>query len=433
MNFDFSFVFLLKVGGIGLNFAALAALSNTMSTSDFGIFAAMFSAGMLISLPAMIGLNFSIVRYTSEASQPEINRIALARTGLFALARLLAAVFAICAVAAFLAVLLNFDQNTALAGLATLGLGLTYAFSEVLQSSARSFDGSSKAFLFREIVWRSSFFGIVAVNLLLPTPLSATQVISVATVFLIATICLQFSTSALRRSLPPDARAMAKKELGGLWKTAPGFMLVSGLSTSSQHLIIILAALVLTTESTAHFFTSFKTVQILSLSALAVNFVLTPRLRNLRNDEGSVDTDLISTVCATCAWLNILFCGAGIAVFILFGGMILSVFGPQYAGDSLLLLVLSIAALFNAMTGPSGYVLLMFDRQKQFNIIAAASMILGSLCCLVGGSVAGLMGFGWGYVIWILLQNASVAAFAYRSLSINATFLKKPVPRTLLR
>jgi O-antigen/teichoic acid export membrane protein len=433
MKVEFLLILGLKILGIGLNFAGLASLSNTMTLSDFGSFAAMFSAGLLVSLPAMAGLNFSLVRYTSETTILEIYRIGLTRTALAQLGKLLAGLWILGMVSGLVVATIFPQSANAYEIAAVLAFGLSYGFSEVLQSVARNFDGSVRAFVYREIGWRSSFFFVALVNVMSPQSMSGAAVMWLLTLTLLLTVTIQFLGSALRCRVPEEVRLQASKEQRDLWRKAPGFMLVGGLSTSSQHLIVILAGVALTLEATAHFFTAFKTMQILSLSILAVNFVLTPRLRNLRNESGTLDTELVSTVCTTSAWLNTLFCIAGIGLFAMGGNLLLSLFGPAFAHDRIYLLILSLAALLNAVTGPSGFVLVMFDRQKQFNVIAAVSMLSGAGLCVLGGSIGGIAGFCWGYVAWIAIQNVSMAYYAWYSLGINSTCLGLPDPGRLVR
>jgi len=119
--------------------------------------------------------------------------------------------------------------------------------------------------------------------------------------------------------------------------------------------------------------------------------------------------------------------------FAIGGDRILGLFGPEYAGDKIYLLILCVAALFNAATGPAGFVLVMFDRQRAFNLISGFSMAVGVTLCVVLGRTFGLAGFCWGYVAWIGIQNVGVAAVAFRSLKINATVLSAPGLRGLLQ
>ncbi|NDU99867.1 lipopolysaccharide biosynthesis protein [Pseudoroseicyclus tamaricis] len=420
MSRDVAIIFGLKVLAVGLNALGLAALASASSVAAFGAFAALFSAGMLISIPAMAGLNLSLVRHTSGAGP---GRLALARHGLGRLAGGLAAAGVLGGVVLLLAM-----REAAAGPLAALLFGLTYGFSEVLQSTARAFDGPVRAFVWREIAWRAAFF-LTALAAALAGGLPAPAMLGLLTLALLLVTALQARLSALW-----PLRAPRVAEAGRLWRHAPGFMGVSLLSTAAQHLVVLLAGVTLSLEAAAYFFAALKVVQILSLSVVAVNFVLTTHLRDFRKGKtGETDTKTLTAICATAAWGNLLFWGAGMAALLVFGRLILSLFGAAYESGGVYLAILGVAAGLNAGTGPAGFVLVMFDRQRQFNLVSALAASGGAGLCLLLGGAFGLVGFCWGYVCWIGLQNTGAAWMAWRTLGINPTALARPDWRLLRR
>lgn len=434
MKREISLVLLLKVIAIGLNFAGLAALANSMSVRSFGFFAFMFSTGLMISIPSMLGLNFSLVRYTSELSKSLEYRLLLSSNILSRLILILIAFLIFGSIGGIVFSWLFGSQVGPPEIAATVLFGVVYAFSEVLQSVARHFDGTAKSFAFREIGWRASFFPVAMISIFAHGRVSAAGTLVLLSLLLIVTIALQFRFSNLSLRPTFKGETAIRDESRDIWRQSPSFTTAACMSTASQYMVVSLAGIALSIEATAHFFTSLKLMQMLSLSVVAVNFVLTPRLRNIRtSDDGDYNIGAISRLCGTCAWINLLFSMAGIMAFAIGGDRILGLFGPEYAGDKIYLLILCVAALFNAATGPAGFVLVMFDRQRAFNLISGFSMAVGVTLCVVLGRTFGLAGFCWGYVAWIGIQNVGVAAVAFRSLKINATVLSAPGLRGLLQ
>jgi O-antigen/teichoic acid export membrane protein len=280
------------------------------------------------------------------------------------------------------------------------------------------------------VVWRACFFAVAGLAAL--SPLFQVPWVVVATIMLALAVivAVQLMTSRVYRTKPdPAVVADAMRIDGDIRRTSFGFLLVGLLSTSTQYLIVLLAALVLTAVDTAHFFNAFKLMQVLALSSFAVNFVLAPRLRGLaaaRPSTGTRDFATLSKVCITSAWFNTAFALAGILVFAVAGHWMLSLFGPEYAGDKGLLLLLCMAAVINGATGTSGFVLVMFDLAPQFNLISAVSMAIGALVAVGLGLHYGLTGFAAGYVVWVFVQNLSIATLCWVKLGVNATILGVP-------
>ena len=430
MRRDMLSVLGIKIGSVVAGFLGFAVLSNVLDVQAYGLFATMFSAALFMSIPLMGGLNFSLVRHLADVS----GNLALCRRliglAMLRMARYFAAAVGL-AVLVYAAAMIFAPERLAAIG---AGLGLAsvlalagiYAASEVTQSVIRVFDGSVRAFAPREMIWRASFFAVAGLAALSPLFQAPWVVVALIALALAVVVLAQVGTSSVyRASAAPAGAADALLIDADIRRSSFGFLLVGLLSTSTQHLIVLLSALVLTAVDTAHFFNAFKLMQVLALSIFAVNFVLAPRLRGLAG-AGASDFAAVSKVCITGAWFNTLFSLAGIAVFAVAGGWMLSLFGADYGDDKGLLLLLCLAALINAATGPAGFVLVMFDLQRQFNVISAVSIAVGAAVAAVMGWLYGLTGFAAGYVVWAVVQNLSTAGLCWLRLGVNSTILGIP-------
>lgn len=427
MKVDVVLILGAKLIAIALNFVGLALLSNTMCVGSFGYFVSLYSVSLMISIPVMFGFNFSLVRYTSDKSVDCCIRAKLANDALRQLVMVLFLIWLLGSFVGAIVVKHEFVSYSVFEISTALLFGCAYGLSEVLQSISRNFDGPLYAFVFREVFWRLSFFLVAFFNMQIEGGFSTGSILGFFAINMMLTLFLQIYYSKIRTNYadePVNECSPTQVNVKQLWHKAPSFMLVGCLATASQHLVVVIAGVALTLEQTAHFFTSLKVMQLLSLSVLAINFVLVPKLRNIKSQCGdSIEFSKISNLCANSAWANMAFCLVGTSIFALFGGHILSLFGPEYEYDRVYLLILCGAAFITAMTGPSGFVMVMFDQQWSFNVLSLLTLALGLGFCFLYGRVYGLVGFCAGYVIWMALQNVGTAILSFRMLKINTTFL----------
>lgn len=142
MKRDIFGILVIKMFAIGLSFLGMAALANTMAVEDFGYFAMLFSMGMFISIPSMMGLNFSLLKHSSSTEIPISTRISLAgsaikKLGVTHISMLLIAIPITVSVSSF-----DYWRFNDAALLSAIAFGFAYGLSEVVQSVTRVFDGA---------------------------------------------------------------------------------------------------------------------------------------------------------------------------------------------------------------------------------------------------------------------------------------------------
>lgn len=433
----------LKVSALVLGFFGFAVIAQNIETATFGHFATLFSAGLYLAIPLMFGANLALVRHLAEsASAPGIARRVLraeARAFLKRVAFFCGGGFVLAIGAIWLGGgLLEGQLDQRLPGIADIAavlvFAVAYALSEVLQSVLRIYDGVAASFAPREIIWRGSFFALAALVIFWPGAAVPWLLIAWLTGVLIVVLGVQ----SARSSVPLFAGAgeteteitSAARIGADFRRDRMGFFWTGVLSTSSQHLVVLLAAFALTATMTAHFFAAFKTMQLLTLSIFAINFVLAPRLRMLRAEAeaagSSTPMATVAAVAGACAWINTVFSVMGTLFFAVAGAWVLGFFGEDYQAHVLLLLILSLSAIVNAMVGPAGFVMVMFDQQNRFNRISLVSMVLGALVTLGLGIAYGLHGFAVGYLIWNAGQSIAISLACHKLLGVNATVFCRP-------
>ena len=75
MKGEVAAIFALKVAAIGLSVLGLAALARAMDVAQYGAFAAMLSAGLLLSIPLMAGLNLSLLRRNPQVRPLDLSAL----------------------------------------------------------------------------------------------------------------------------------------------------------------------------------------------------------------------------------------------------------------------------------------------------------------------------------------------------------------------
>jgi len=134
-----------------------------------------------------------------------------------------------------------------------------------------------------------------------------------------------------------------------------------GILTSARDVGIYNAAAVLTEQATI-FLTSF-------------NIIFSPIIADLFHKDRMKELEILFKI--TTKWIFILTLPF-VLIFVLFTRPLMTLFGAEFSGGSLILIILGLSQLINASTGPAGYILIMSGRQKVelMNTLALGSLNL---------------------------------------------------------
>ena len=160
---------------------------------------------------------------------------------------------------------------------------------------------------------------------------------------------------------------------------------------------------------------SFRIGLLTILPLMAINAIAAPKFSGFYG-QGNI-AGLQRT--AQYATLVTILVSTSIAAFIyLFPELLLDVFGEVYSGAVPVLLVITIAHLTNAVSGPNGFILLMSDHQELYKNIVLGSSLVTAIASIFLVREYGALGAAITYTIFAVLNNGFQIYYVYRRLGI---------------
>jgi O-antigen/teichoic acid export membrane protein len=200
---------------------------------------------------------------------------------------------------------------------------------------------------------------------------------------------------------------------------------------------IIFVGLLVAPAAAGVYFNAFRTAGLLTLFMFAITLVVAPMVaRHYHAGE----MRKAQAITALCAWAGFLFSLVVFFGFLLFGDVILGLFGEGQEQGKTILILLSIGLLFDAATGPSRIVLMMTGHERQYVRIFGSIVVAGMLAQLVVIPIFGLMGAAIMNMIARIAAQLAIAWFAHRKIGLDTTLLgaflvnrlaDSPPPRTV--
>lgn len=360
---------LIKVGAAGLTYAMFVTLARVTDTVEYGLFAFGFSLATFIAVIASSGQHTAVMRFWPEeevAGKHSEAVAALASGWALTLIGGAALTMALCAATAALAVL-NPGAGPLLHVFAAAALIVPMAAAEFASSALRAQDSVWLALTPRDIVWR---FVVPIVSWALFATgyqLTGAAALMLAAILLYLVLGLQAVLAAGRFELRPGLKALSdywrRRGAASRW-----FWLAAVLDSAALNIDIILVGLLLTPEDAGVYFSAFRTAALMTLLMYAINTVISPMVSRYYH---SGDRRRAQAIASFCAWAGFGFSLAVFGGFVVFGEWLLSLFGPDYAGGYLALIVLSVGFLFDAANGPTRVVMVMTGHERQYVTITA--------------------------------------------------------------
>jgi O-antigen/teichoic acid export membrane protein len=409
----------IKVATAGLTYGMYVILARLMGVVEYGYFAFGLSLATILAIGANYGQQTAILRYWPEAmvaSQPQKALEALRSGGavtILAGVGISVLLLGVGAVSDGLGV-----PAGHLYAAATLVLPL--ALAEYWSSALRAQGSVWTALTPRDIVWRLGLPLLVVALYYTGVTLTGAGALLLTATVLGLSLALQFVLARTRRY----EIAAGTAGLGTYWRErgtpSRSFFLGTVLDSAALNVDIIFVGLLVAPAAAGVYFNAFRTAGLLTLFMFAITLVVAPMVaRHYHAGE----MRKAQAITALCAWAGFVFSLAVFAGFLLFGDVILGLFGEGQEQGKTILILLSVGLLFDAATGPSRIVLMMTGHERQYVRIFGSIVVAGMLAQLIVIPIYGLLGAAIMNMISRIAAQLAIAWFANRKIGLDTTLL----------
>jgi O-antigen/teichoic acid export membrane protein len=405
---------LLKVGSGGLAFAMFSLAARAMSPDGFGMFATWLSVAQIASVVGLIGQELLLVRFLNEYQAR--GQADLAKGVLLSSLRnsSLAMLIAIAAVATVAIIrgewwLLILSVSAFTAVNAGLMLG-----SQVARSLVSILMGEGN----REFFWR------IAVVVFLVVVLSAGGRLDPAELFaamsVAMAVCLVVQVVSIARVLP-DLRDVAVRSETSRWRSsALYFWIASILEAANQYFDVILVYWMLDPTTAGIYFAASRLANIFAMLSAALYTFAARRLPSLyfskHHHEFEHTLQLMAEVTGLCVV-------GGLAVIWLGASNLLSLFGPHFAAQQWVLIVLALGTAFQAAGGPAAAVLQLTGHEGDYVPVVAANVVLRLAGFLILIPWFGLLGAAISATVALVIATIALNLLCRRRTAVDPSVL----------
>eukprot|EP01037_Dinobryon_pediforme_P014441 gene14441-14566_t len=359
----------IKVSGSALAILMFTLAARFMGPLQFGHFAVLFNIMSFLAVVAVLGQDTLIVRSWSEYVSTGAHGLA---RGAYYFGWITALLSSICVT--FLVVLaarvhfIEVDHWT----LFSCGLFLiAQTMLHFSSHSSRMIAGYLISETNREIIWRCLV--IIAMILAFYTG----QMISAAMIFLVAACGMMGGILIQSRKVQvvfPDEIRQALREhspkewlqrIAGMWPSAV-------LEAASQYVDVILIGLMVTPAEAGGYFVAFRIANVFSMISTGMMSYTSPKIGTLFY---SGQSDELQQVLKRLMLITAVMVLGLCSLIVVFGHVILNIFGVAYIAEYPTLLVLACGAGVVTLCGPSPAVLLTTGHELLYSRLALAGLL----------------------------------------------------------
>jgi O-antigen/teichoic acid export membrane protein len=407
---------MLKVASAALSYIMFVVLANLLTGAEFGRFAFGFSLAITLGTIAGLGLATSILRFLPQyaASGDTAGGHGFIRwsTAITCLAAL--CLWALVTIASWAIEALSPGLDLSYLRAAAL-LVLPFALAEHIANGLRAIGSTIAALAPRDVLWRAAVPLAAILLAAAGYSLDGTRALLLAAVLIAALLALQAAYAYSRYRV---AYASAKPRFETrmwiaatlpMWGAATLYALV-------QQFDVVVLGIFMSPEEAGPYFAALRTAALLSLVLIAGNMASAPMIAK-HYHAGDMEglrklMGLLTPAIAVPTLLGYIF----LAVT---GSWLLSMFDPSFASAYPLLLILAAAFTFDAIAGPTGYILQMTGKEKTYLAIMAGcyAATLTAQCLLIPHF--GPYGAAIPTALGIVMANLLIIRAVRRSLGID--------------
>lgn len=410
----------IKLATAGLTYLTYVVLARTMTQTEYGHFAFGLALATVLAIAAAVGQPIAILRFWPEAQvagrHDEAVQAVRSGTTLITLAALGITLILSIAVFVITGTVQLDDTTTHYYGAAFLVLPM--ALAEYNSAALRAQGSLWIAQMPRDILWRlampAAVIGLFAIGVVL----SGADALALSSALLFGTLALQYWLSLrrgyeLRPGWSGTAHYWAHRGAISRW-----LLLGALIETAALNADVVLVGLLASLESSALYFNALRTAGLMTLISYAIVLVMAPVITRHYYAGDRFKTQLVT---AAGAWGGFGFALCMFALFVFFGGPILSLFGPVYGNGHVILVLLAAGLLVDAATGPSRTLMMTTGHERVFVYVLGAITLTSLVLQALLLPVYGLVGVAAINMIARIASQAFMAAWCIIKIGVDPT------------
>ncbi len=408
----------IKIGSAGLIYIMLVMLARAMPVAEYGRFGIVFNLASFMAVVGSMGIHTAILRWWGEYTakgQPHLAVQALTWSFVMTLAGGLVA--SLLTYVLLRQLIPGQSQSFLIAGMLLI---IPVVMAEFLASALRTQGMVIFSQLPKDILWR--LLGIILASYFVFRSEYLTDVQALAFLSFFLAICIApqiivifrvvAGHSGLSRIKIPSLKAEDwYRQLGPYWGLAV-------LYASTQYIDTVIVGAIISPEEAASYFAAARTAGLASLMLMASNMISAPLISKYFYSKDIAGLKkMLKTValCISVPTIGILLC------FLFLGEFLLALFDPAFVAAFPILLILACAHGFNALCGPSAYVLQLTGHAHINFRIMAASYGIGFLFQITSIFYLGAIGVALGSAFSILVLNLMSRYYCISKVGVDPT------------
>jgi O-antigen/teichoic acid export membrane protein/glycosyltransferase involved in cell wall biosynthesis len=406
----------LQGASTAMGFVLSVLLARFLGSVGYGRYAVAFAWASLLTTPAILGLDRFLVRGIAVYEvhgEWSLMKGLLRRTNQLVLLTSLS----ICAcsiVVGLMWVSPVFRGPFCVAMLLIPITALTLLRQGAMQAVGRVVSGQLPEYLVRPLL---IILGVVALELagggaLTPATALGANVAGVAVAFVLGAVLL-------RRALPTVLRSVSPKFVTRAWLRASlPMMLISGVWMANAYVSTLVVGTLAGAHAAGVYNVAQRGAELILVLLFATNMPLAPAAARLHARGDMRGLEHTTERMARATFLVSL---PVAAAFIAFPGVYMGLFGAGFRTGATALVILALGQLFNAVSGPSGNILIMTGHERAAVRGVAAGLLANVLLAIALvpslGATGGAIAFACSLVLW----NIALVVFARRLVGVNVT------------
>jgi len=203
-------------------------------------------------------------------------------------------------------------------------------------------------------------------------------------------------------------------------KVSVPLFLMSGMHIVLHQTDSIMIGLLLDTDRVGIYVIATRIASLVGFGLLAANSIVAPLIAELWSTDNHDELQRIVTLAVRGIFVFTIICSSTLVVF---GEMVLGLFGEEFISGYMPLLLLILGQMINALAGPVGFLMTMTGHQKQAAVILGMSVLVNIVLNVILIPQMGVVGAAIATVTATLILNVSLLIFVMRNLKINPTIL----------